>query len=47
MLNVGKLGSGAAEYYVGEVASSAEDYYSGRGRRRVGGWGRWRRSWAS
>ena len=31
MLNIGKLGAGAGEYYVGEVASSAEDYYAGRG----------------
>ncbi|MGZ6975557.1 MAG: MobF family relaxase [Acidimicrobiia bacterium] len=31
VLNIGKLGPGAGEYYVGEVASSAEDYYAGRG----------------
>ncbi len=37
VLNVGKLGAGAGEYYVGEVASSAEDYYAGRGEAQ----GRW------
>ncbi len=31
MLSIGRLSSGATEYYIGEVASSAEDYYSGRG----------------
>ncbi len=31
MLNIGKLSSGAAEYYIGEVASAAEDYYAGHG----------------
>src|SRR5436190_1638542 len=31
VLNIGKLGPGATEYYIGEVATSAEDYYSGRG----------------
>lgn len=31
MLNVGILGSAAAEYYAGEVATSAEDYYTGHG----------------
>ena len=31
VLNIGKLGAGAGEYYVGEVASSAEDYYAGHG----------------
>ena len=31
MLNIGKLSSGAAEYYIGEVASAAEDYYTGHG----------------
>ncbi len=31
MLSIGKLSTGATEYYVGEVATSAEDYYSGRG----------------
>lgn len=31
MLNIGRLGSDAADYYVGEVATSTEDYYSGRG----------------
>jgi hypothetical protein len=30
VLSIGKLSSGATEYYVGEVATSAEDYYSGR-----------------
>lgn len=37
VLNIGKLGPGAGEYYVGEVASSAEDYYTGRGQAK----GRW------
>ena len=37
MLNIGKLGAGAAEYYVGEVATSAEDYYTGQGEAQ----GRW------
>lgn len=37
MLNVGRLGPGAAEYYVESVATSAEDYYSGRGESQ----GRW------
>jgi conjugative relaxase-like TrwC/TraI family protein len=31
VLNIGRLGSDAAEYYIGEIATSAEDYYSGRG----------------
>ncbi len=31
VLNIGKLGAGAGEYYVGEIASSAEDYYAGHG----------------
>jgi conjugative relaxase-like TrwC/TraI family protein len=31
VLNIGKLGPGATEYYIGQVATSAEDYYSGRG----------------
>jgi conjugative relaxase-like TrwC/TraI family protein len=42
-LNIGKLGAGAGEYYVGEVASSAEDYYAGRGEAQ----GRWVGSLAS
>ncbi len=37
MLNIGKLGPGAAEYYIGEVATAAEDYYTGRGEAK----GRW------
>jgi conjugative relaxase-like TrwC/TraI family protein len=43
MLNIGKLGPGAADYYVGEVATSAEGYYSGRGEAQ----GRWVGSLAS
>jgi conjugative relaxase-like TrwC/TraI family protein len=31
VLNIGRLGPGAADYYVGEVATSAEDYYTGKG----------------
>src|SRR5215213_8013081 len=31
VLNIGKLSSGAAEYYIGEVATAAEDYYTGHG----------------
>lgn len=31
MLNIGKLGPGAANYYVDQIASSAEDYYLGHG----------------
>jgi conjugative relaxase-like TrwC/TraI family protein len=31
VLNIGKLSSGAAEYYIGEVASATEDYYTGHG----------------
>ena len=37
VLNIGRLGPGAREYYVGEVATSAEDYYTGRGEAK----GRW------
>jgi conjugative relaxase-like TrwC/TraI family protein len=37
MLNIGRLGPGAADYYVGEVATSAEDYYTGKGESQ----GRW------
>ena len=43
VLNIGKLGAGAGEYYVGEVASSAEDYYAGHGESA----GRWVGSLAS
>src|SRR5215204_2647423 len=31
MLNIGKLGAGGGEYYIGEIATSAEDYYTGHG----------------
>ncbi len=31
MLNIGRLGAGAADYYLGEVASSSEAYYTGSG----------------
>ena len=31
MLNIGRLGAGAAEYYLGEVATSSEAYYTGSG----------------
>lgn len=37
MLNIGRLGADAAEYYIGEIATSTEDYYSGRGESQ----GRW------
>lgn len=31
MLNIGRLGAGAAEYYLGEVATTSEAYYTGSG----------------
>src|SRR3546814_142030 len=31
VLNIGRLGSDAAENYTGRIATSAEDYYAGRG----------------
>jgi conjugative relaxase-like TrwC/TraI family protein len=31
VLNIGRLGQGAVNYYVGEIASSTEDYYLGHG----------------
>jgi len=31
VLNIGRLGVGAADYYLGEVASSSEAYYTGSG----------------
>lgn len=31
MLNIGRLGAGAADYYLGEVAASPEQYYTGSG----------------
>ena len=37
MLNVGRLGAAAAEYYIGEIAKSPDDYYTGHGE----GSGRW------